>query len=80
MILQAFYHKGRRAFLPMTAEDLQRKLKKHHGEVTDLAALAVRQGLIKTNGRTKAGDMPVIYELSEQGRKVVMGMMVEGQN
>lgn len=76
-ILNAFYHRGRKAFLPMTSADLGRKM----GVSPEKAGRAVKAVMdtghaIVTVGR--CGNTPVIYELTQSGRNVVMARMVEG--
>jgi predicted transcriptional regulator len=62
-ILSAFWHNGRNVFTPMTAADLDRKVKTHFNTRSGL----VRRGLLASDGDRACP----IYEITEAGKRIV---------
>lgn len=78
-ILNAFYHRGRKTFLPMTSADLGRKM----GVTSVNAAIQAKRASLSGHveiygGSGDSRNNPVIYELTQSGRNVVMARMMEG--
>jgi hypothetical protein len=62
-ILSAFYRHGRRGFVPLTAEELDRAVSTHSFDRAEL----VRQRLVKASGKQRNP----IYDITERGREIV---------
>jgi hypothetical protein len=63
-ILSAFYRHGRRGFVPLTAEELDRAAGTHHNARTAL----VKRGLLSSDGDRACPS----YDITETGREIVL--------
>jgi hypothetical protein len=63
-ILSAFYRHGRRGFVPLTAEELDRAAGTHHNTRTAL----VKRGLLSSDGDRACPS----YDITETGREIVL--------
>lgn len=73
-----FYRKGRRTFVPMTAEDMCFKSKWTPDEAqTALTSLRLAGFAVCPPSRGGKHRIPVIYNLTEEGRERVLQAMME---